>query len=53
MVNIVISNLYAETDDVKDTLRMGASRFLKKPLIIQELGPAVREELARSPQNDR
>lgn len=49
---IIVSG-YAETDDVKATLRMGAGRFLKKPLMIQELATAIREALAHSPQNDR
>ncbi len=41
---IIVSG-YAETDDVKETLRLGAGRFLKKPLMIQELAAAIQDEL--------
>jgi two-component system, cell cycle sensor histidine kinase and response regulator CckA len=38
---------FAETDQVRETLKMGAGRFIKKPLILEELGLAVKEELAK------
>jgi len=41
---IIISG-FAETQDVKDTLQMGAGCYLKKPIEIQELGVAVRDVL--------
>ena len=43
----VIVSGFAETDRVKKTLKMGAGRFIKKPLILGELGLAVKEELAK------
>jgi PAS domain S-box-containing protein len=43
----VIVSGFAETDRVKKTLKMGAGRFLKKPLILEELGLAVKEALAK------
>jgi hypothetical protein len=30
---------------VKETLKLGAGRYLKKPLILEELGLALKEEL--------
>jgi YesN/AraC family two-component response regulator len=33
---IIVSG-YAETEDVKETLRLGAGAFLKKPLMIGDL----------------
>jgi DNA-binding NtrC family response regulator len=43
----VIVSGFAETDQVRETLKMGAGRFIKKPLILEELGLAVKEELAK------
>jgi CheY-like chemotaxis protein/two-component sensor histidine kinase len=43
---IIISG-FAETDEVKKTLELGAGRFLKKPIILEELGLAVKEELEK------
>ncbi|MBU1565242.1 MAG: response regulator [Proteobacteria bacterium] len=45
---IIVSG-YAETDDVKEALRLGAGRFLKKPLMIRELAAAIHEELSPQP----
>ncbi|MBN1627880.1 MAG: response regulator, partial [Deltaproteobacteria bacterium] len=41
----VIVSGFAETDQVNETMRLGAGRFLKKPLILEELGLAVKKEL--------
>jgi len=43
---IIVSG-YAETEDVKKTLRLGAGQFLKKPLMIQELATAIHLELQK------
>lgn len=43
---IIVSG-YAETDEVRETLRLGAGKFLKKPLMIQELAVAIQDELRR------
>jgi PAS domain S-box-containing protein len=40
---IIVSG-YAETEQVKETLKLGAGRYLKKPLILEELGLALKEE---------
>ena len=43
---IIVSG-FAETKMVKETLTMGAGRYLKKPLLLEELGQAVKEELVK------
>ncbi len=45
---IIVSG-FAETDQVKESLILGAGRFLNKPIILEELGRAVKGELAASP----
>jgi len=44
----VIVSGYADTEDVKETQRLGAGRYIKKPLTLKKLGPAVKEELSKS-----
>ena len=41
----VIVSGFAETDEVKRTQRLGAGKYIKKPLTLQEVGLAIREEL--------
>ncbi|MBN2419696.1 MAG: PAS domain S-box protein [Deltaproteobacteria bacterium] len=41
----IIASGFAETEDVKETQRLGAGAFIKKPVIMEKLGIAVREEL--------
>ena len=43
---IIVSG-FADTNDVQETLRMGAGQFIKKPLILEELGMAVKEEMMK------
>jgi PAS domain S-box-containing protein len=43
---IVLSG-YAETEQVREALRLGAGRFVRKPLELSVLAHAVRNELAR------
>lgn len=45
---IIVSG-YAETEQVAQTLAMGAGQFLKKPLFLEGLGLAVKRELNGSP----
>lgn len=48
---IIISG-FAETEDVTNTLLLGASHFLKKPLKIHDLGTSIREALTgNTPEN--
>jgi PAS domain S-box-containing protein len=41
----VIVSGFAETQDVKETQKMGAGKYIKKPLTLETIGPAVKEEL--------
>ncbi|MCE5265055.1 MAG: response regulator [Deltaproteobacteria bacterium] len=41
---IVVSGS-AKTEQVRETLKLGAGRYLKKPLILEELGAALKAEL--------
>jgi len=41
---IIVSG-FAETDDVKETQKLGAGQYIKKPLTLEKIGIAVRDEL--------
>jgi nitrogen-specific signal transduction histidine kinase len=43
---IIVSG-FAETDDVKETQKLGAGKFLKKPLTLEKIGSAVKEEMEK------
>ena len=43
---IIISG-FAESDDVKEAQKLGAGKYIKKPLTIETLGLAVKEELKK------
>ena len=43
---IIVSG-YAETDDVKGAQKLGAGKFINKPLTLAKTGLAVKEELAK------
>jgi signal transduction histidine kinase/CheY-like chemotaxis protein len=43
----IIMSGYAETARIKEALRSGAGRYLKKPYLIEEIGLAVRAELEK------
>ena len=43
---IIISG-FAETDDVKKTQKLGAGQYIKKPLTLTKIGPALKEELKK------
>jgi len=42
----IIASGYSESDDVKETLRLGAGQYLKKPYNILAIAEAVQQELA-------
>lgn len=42
----IIASGFSENDDVKATLRLGASGFIKKPYSMNQLGRAVKEALS-------
>ena len=41
---IIVSG-FAETDEVKEAQRLGAGQYVKKPISLESLGIAVKEEL--------
>lgn len=43
---IIVSG-FAETDDVKETQRLGAGRYVKKPVQLEKIGLAIKAELSR------
>ncbi len=43
---IIVSG-FAETDDVKETQKLGAGKYVKKPLALERIGLAVKEELEK------
>jgi DNA-binding NarL/FixJ family response regulator len=43
----IISSGFAETDDVKAAQQMGAGKYIKKPITLEMLGLAVKEELEK------
>jgi PAS domain S-box-containing protein len=43
---IIVSG-FAETNEVREAQRIGAGTYIKKPLILQKLGLAIKEELSR------
>jgi len=45
----IIASGFAETDEVKEVQKLGAGRYLRKPLTLEKLGLAVKEELKKSP----
>ena len=42
---IIVSG-FAETDEVKKAQQLGAGRYLRKPVLLEKLGVAMKEELA-------
>lgn len=45
--SLIVSG-FSETDRVKETQRLGAGEYLSKPFTMEQLGVAVKKELARS-----
>jgi len=43
---IIVSG-FSETDDVKHTQKLGAGQYVKKPLTIEKIGFAIKEELGK------
>jgi PAS domain S-box-containing protein len=41
---IIVSG-FAETDEVKETQKLGAGRYIRKPLTLEKIGLAIKEEL--------
>jgi PAS domain S-box-containing protein len=45
----IIASGFAETDEVKQTQKLGAGRYIRKPLTLAKLGLAIKDELKKSP----
>lgn len=45
----IIVSEFAETDDDRETQKLGAGQFIKKPLRLERLGAAVKEEQGNMP----
>lgn len=43
----VIASGYAQTTDVKETQKLGAGKYIKKPYTIEEIGMAIKTELKK------
>ena len=43
----IILSGFSETDDVKKTKSLGAGKYLKKPITLEKLGMAIKEELEK------
>ncbi len=43
---IIVSG-FAETDDVKETHKLGAGKYIRKPFTLEKIGLAVKEELEK------
>ena len=43
----IIASGYSETERVKETQRLGAGKFIRKPYTYEEIGMAVKEELRK------
>ena len=41
----IIASGFSETDRVKETQRLGAGPYIKKPFLLEKIGLAVRAEL--------
>jgi PAS domain S-box-containing protein len=44
----IIASGFAETDDVRETHRLGAGQYIKKPVQLEKLGMAIKAELSKS-----
>ena len=42
----ILASGYSETDRVKEALKLGAGKYIKKPYTVKEISVAVMEELA-------
>ena len=43
----IIASGFAETDDVKEAQKLGAGRYIRKPLTLEKLGLAIKDELKK------
>ena len=43
----IIASGFSETDSVKEVLNLGAAAYIRKPLLLEKIGIAVKEELGK------
>jgi len=43
----IITSGYSETERVKEAQRLGATSYVKKPYLLDNIGQAVRDELTK------
>jgi len=43
----IVASGFSETDQVKETLQLGAGEYVKKPYMIEKIGLAIKKELAK------
>ena len=43
----IICSGVAQTDKVKEVLRLGACAFVKKPFVLEQIGLSIKSELGR------
>jgi CheY-like chemotaxis protein len=43
----IIASGFAETDDVKETQKLGAGKYIRKPLTLEKIGLAIKDELKK------
>jgi two-component system cell cycle sensor histidine kinase/response regulator CckA len=44
----IIASGFSETDRVKETLKLGAGAYIKKPYLLEKIGIALKRELDKS-----
>jgi DNA-binding NarL/FixJ family response regulator len=43
----IIASGFSETDRVKEVQSLGAGAYIRKPFLLEKIGPAVKEELEK------
>ena len=44
----IIASGFAETDEVKEAQKLGVGKYIRKPLTLEKIGLAVKEELEKN-----
>lgn len=47
----IIASGYSESEEVKQTRKLGAGRYVRKPYTLEKIGLAIQEELRRNPRD--
>ena len=46
-IKAIMVSGFAETADVKKIQKLGAGKYIKKPLTLEKLGPIIKKELGK------